>query len=224
MDERPILFSGPMVRAILEGRKTQTRRTVATRLLDLFGEPDGWEAQHFSTWRSWCHHSNQMEHFTSPYGQPGDRLWVRETWLELHRDHWGDTSLPRQAVYNHPWPRVNACAYRADTSPENDKVRESYGYRWRPSIHMPRWASRLSVDIVNLRVERLHDISEADARAEGIATLADGGWGWPEWPCGCTSARAAFMALWKEINGAESWDANPWVWVVEFRWVEGSTP
>lgn len=181
MKERPILFSGPMVRALLAGTKTQTRRIVKARDLEWMDvhqglrEPDNAER---------C-----------PYGQPGNRLWVRETW------HDASSAL-------------HSCVlYRADGD-------ELYGGKWCPSIHMPRWASRITLEVTGVRVDRLQDINEADARAEGIT---DGGClncGEPE-PCNCAApqpdARDAFVHLWMSINGPDSWAANPWVWVIEFR-------
>lgn len=232
MKERPILFSGPMVRAILEGRKTQTRRVIkpqpvpfiqytpdihpTTRTapyIDAYcGErktaknPRGMSRD----WYWWTADNRLGEHVARcPYGQPGDRLWVRETFADL-----------RGAGFD------RAFAYLADSSKkgyedeESKRCRLDYGVKWKPSIHMPRIASRITLEITGVRVERLQDITEEDARAEGIT---DGGCtecGNHE-PCGCANpspdARDAFCFLWGEINGAESWAANPWVWVIEFK-------
>ena len=177
MTERPILFSGPMVRAILEGRKTMTRRVIK---LQPTGAAD---VQYRVAAAVTMPVSGRQQ--VCPYGRVGDHLWVRETWAP------------------HAWPPTGpSYQYAADDqypAPE----------RWRPSIHMPRAASRITLEVLNVRVERLHDISEEDAKAEGVTLKGtsryDG------------EARDAFEALWCGINGAESWDANPWVWRISFR-------
>jgi hypothetical protein len=183
--ERPILFSGPMVRAILEGRKTQTRRIINPkwwRCLDPENEQDRIAAL------SMC-----------PYGQPGDRLWVRETWAMMPDCHPVD-SYPVYRATDPGWDDSNS------------------GLRWRPSIHMPRWASRITLEITCVRVERLCEISDEDAIAEGITEQEaedptyDGSQ--PAW---------AFMTLWDSINGFGSWAANPFVWVVEFQPINGTS-
>jgi hypothetical protein len=167
MKERPILFSGPMVRAILEGRKTQTRRIVKPQPLCIAsGE--------------WI-----MNGSACKYGKPGDRLWVRETWWAPRDDVRGE--YKREYI-----------KYAATLDGMGQPT-------WKPSIHMPRWASRINLEVVSVRVERLQNISEEDARAEGI---------WqPNWPL-------SWRQLWESINGAGSWEANPWVWVVEFKRIE----
>ena len=212
MKERPILFSAPMVRAIIEGRKTQTRRVVKP-----VGNDDAFVLLDYGT-GFWPYRSddgessitadgNEAPHYC-PYGQPGDRLWVREA---FHGYHWDQ---PR-AVY-----RADGECQRVRTQIESYEVG-----RWTPSIHMPRWASRITLEVVCVRVERLNDISEKDAIAEGIAyddsipfngpwfaSQGDAqGYGWP---------KDAYQDLWESINGAGSWAANPWVWVVEFKRVQ----
>lgn len=166
MKERPIILSGPMVRAILAGAKTQTRRVVKPQAMGQWGPV-----------------------VPCPYGRPGDRLWVREAWRPVHG---GYSDL--------------GARYRADF--ERDQT------VWRPSIHMPRWASRITLEVTGVRVERLQDISEADAQAEGSF----------EWAAeqdtpvrDLDEARLVYLQLWQSINGPASWDADPWVWVVEFR-------
>lgn len=195
MRERPILFSAPMVRAILEGRKTQTRRVfkLPRRMEwypDLGGEREGWYCDIGG--RGWWHVSETA----CPYGAPGDRLWVRETW----------------GLYQHQFDHeCHDVIYRADDQrPIVD--------RWRPSIHMPRWASHIDLEVTGVRVERLQDISEADAMAEGVPEAIPF-----ETP---GFYRQGFHDLWESINGAGSWDANPWVWVVEFQRIvkEGASP
>jgi hypothetical protein len=185
--ERPILMSGPLVREILAGRKTQTRRPVKPQpdFVDP-GEDD------LSALLARC-----------PYGHPGDRLWVRETFCKLDREHWNDPRLPKfHLSTRYGTPRRNAVAYRAECDADSERCRKELGYRWTPSIHMPRWASRLTLDIVAVGIERLTCIVDCDAKKEGVADVA------------------AFVAKWKEIYGAESWDADPFVWVIEFRRVE----
>lgn len=176
MKERPILFNGEMVRAILEGRKTQTRRVVKDCYL-MGGPPEDYLL-------SRC-----------PFGQPGDRLWVRETFF----------SFRHARVFS----TASHIVYRADYSGQQaeDDATECHG--WKPSIHMPRWASRISLEITDVRVERLDDISNADCFAEGLPSDTTKG------------NRTWFSDLWEEINGKGSWAANPWVWVIEFRKLEG---
>jgi hypothetical protein len=208
MRERPILFNAPMVRAILAGTKTQTRRVVK---LWEFYEPldkaplmpaDLEYLPDFRAYRSTC-----------PYGQPGDRLWVRESF---------DPIYPQDPSYNGGKPIEYD--YQA-TYKHGDRLGDLIGVKkkWKPSIHMPRRASRITLEITGVRVERLQDISEADAQAEGINVLPtlkgqacniDGG------PLLAGGPRLAFRDLWQSINGPESWQATPWVWVVEFKPLE----
>jgi hypothetical protein len=203
MKERPIIFSGPMVRAILEGRKTQTRRVVTDKHLRRLGLERHGEFIHTTEGQQW---DGTFEgEFWNPFGPPGDRLWVRETWA--HR-RWmlGDASPNPTTIYRADGDDLNGCSY------------------WRSPIHMPRWASRITLEIVSVRVERLRDISESDAKAEGagpyrcpmaesLVNAVGGGMN----PIPYTSG---FANLWNSINGPESWAANPWVWVIEFRRVE----
>lgn len=208
MKERPILFSAPMVRAILEGRKTQTRRVVKP------GPPDGLGMYAcLGAWRyeGVDYRANEVE--TCPYGVPGDRLWVRETWqmvdpLEVPENRRGSRApfTGCQGARIIPW----VATYRAD----GELAHERYGdIVWKPSIHMPRWASRITLEITGVRVERLQDISEEDALAEGVHRFD---WQDDNGECPATT-REAFARLWASINGPDSWTANPWVWVVEFR-------
>ncbi|ANN78933.1 hypothetical protein [Bordetella flabilis] len=201
MRERPILFSAPMVRAILAGTKTQTRRVVkpakdrdigcALAPCELAGE------------------INRGEYRNSWYGKIGDRLWVRETHLNSWRINPEDPTGPR--VFSH------VAAFAADGH------ELSPGEKWIPSIHMLRAASRITLEITGVRVERLQQITAADARAEGILARGCLSCSEPE-PCGCSSPHSSslddFRSLWLDINGPRSWNANPWVWVVEFRRVE----
>jgi hypothetical protein len=215
MKERPILFSAPMVRAILDGTKTQTRRAVRKQFADdaLVAEvaattSEGWQTSgHSGMW--WDDAGACLDDAVRcPYGMPGDRLWVRETWAVPHRfDHLGPSNIPPKGVPTH---------YAA--------TEDRGGLRWRPSIHMCRWASRITLEITDVRVERLQDISAADAKAEGIeGQFDDGPWRnycrdgyW--FPEGKDTAPVfSYQSLWESINGPVSWDANPWVWVVEFK-------
>jgi len=231
MRERPILFSGPMVRAILDGTKTQTRRVVkpAGALLAMSWSPLHPERGLRVTTRTGKHstHTGPVSEALSacPYGEPGDRLWVRETWgLHGHGDYtwWCRDSIKGRTADD--LALSYEVAYAADATSEYD--------HWRPSIHMPRWASRLTLEVTSVRVERLHAITEDDARAEGVD------WSRPEpygerWdddredprevgypPAGASFARDNFRRLWSSINRSESWAANPWVWVVGFKRVE----
>jgi len=184
MKERPILMSAPMVRALLAGTKTQTRRVVKGRALDWLNESG------FSP--SFVAHP---ENHLCPYGAPGDRLWVRETWAQ-NENQLSETSMDTSIVF-----RADGEARALDNGCEK---------AWRPSIHMPRWASRITLEINDVRVERLQEISEADALAEGIthSTLND--------------PRVEYRWLWESINGHGSWDANPWVWPITFRRIAAS--
>jgi hypothetical protein len=194
--ERPIIFGGPEVRAILDGRKTQTRRAVTHRHADLdicYRMGDG-RLVH-----------PMMGVVSCPYGVPGDRLWVRETFRQSH----GSMSVH----------------YAADAD-------EVSGGPWRPSIYMPRWASRLTLEITDVRVQRLQEISEEDARAEGVCDFANGcclacnsrGHN-VTYPSGCPNCAATghdhsskFRNLWDSANGKRApWSSNPWGWALTFR-------
>lgn len=241
MKERPILFSGPMVRAILAGRKTQTRRIVK-KLPCQCGSfdpqemcnttPEGWQTTgHSGRW--WCACCTSDEDAANcPYGKPEDRLWVRETF-----------SVDGRPIY--PCP---AAWYRASDDPGESGVHicpsDRYGkwsdclacweeshrkFKWKPSIFMPRELSRITLKVVSVRVERLSEITEADAIAEGMHKFAGDLGLWGSDPKGTPggqvggSAVEAYALLWESINGPGSWDANPWVWVVEFKRVETQT-
>lgn len=207
--ERPILFSAPMVRAILESRKTVTRRALNAQALKNIG---------YGVQLGECHelpregplHPNSIGYYTDfcPIGQPGDRLWVRETFIDLR-----GTGVEHRPDPDGPLQRY---AYAADCRPgsHSDEARKDFGLKYKPSIHMPRAACRILLEITDVRVERLQDISRADIRAEGLQCP-------PELASDDVSPNyrdwypAAWRELWNSTGG--NWDANPWVWVVEFK-------
>ena len=254
MKEHPILFSAPMIRAILAGTKTQTRRIV---------KPQPEHAQ-IHTWkgetlydgeaRVWCWRDNvwpdasvdcngrdDVSALLLPFArwEVGDRLWVKETWAAFtggrtqDGEEWDEytgkiADMRDENGLN--YVGTDGLAFAADG-------KHSPG-RWRPSIFMPRWASRITLEVTDVRVERLQAISDADARAEGLRCLSkdggvtykhgipdrdglpgtdDDGWPWHEWE---VDPRAAYRKLWESINGAASWVSDPWVWVLGFRRVE----
>jgi len=229
MSERPILFSGAMVRAILDGRKTQTRRIFKRKHGPLTSMP---ESVHRLADCGWGFISPPEPDETRalriigggpgyqcPYGQPGDRLWVRETWRPV-MESWrsfveyaaGGTTLD-----NVNRDRLAPLTRLALRFPGARRDRNSEA--WHPSIHMPRWASRISLEVKAVRVERLQDISEADILAEGVTVASIAaltGIPWSDMP----TLYHAWRTLWEYINGMESWLDNPWVWVVEFARVQ----
>lgn len=229
MKERPILFSAPMVRAILDGRKTQTRR-IAVKT----SQPRSVYVTDFDFKELKIEienkHSGHRYWKQCPYGIPGDRLWVRETWrytassLEESRAITEDISsgiaVDWRATY------IDNCMKHLGFSREDAEIADDFE-TWRPSIHMPRWASRILLEITGVRVERLADISEEDAAAEGIYNDGDvipfnGPWFVePHDTRGYSTASDCYCALWEKINGAGSWMTNPWVWVVQFKQLKG---
>lgn len=238
MRERPILFSAPMVRAILAGTKTQTRRVAKWKprepglnlsfsglhlgfYNEAAGARSGWVLRSRDGGGRWNDRTHPLH---CPYGAPGDRLWVRETWFPdppIDGSWPGDISWQDErridGVPEH-YRKPRHCIFAASWT--------GIDLRWRPGIHMPRWASRITLEITGVRVERLHAITEDDARAEGV----DGPhWGrWTDLEGRLTPPESAparpwahsFFVAWSEINGRDSLWANPWVWVVEFRRLE----
>lgn len=202
---KPILFSTPMVQAILSGKKTMTRRIVkpqpgedceAGKVPIILGNEDDWGKWYWDT-----EEGERILKFC-PYGMPGDILWVRESFYDCSQVEQPPCDLdPSAQDY---MPRFS---YKAD----HDDWEE---VRWRPSIHMPKEACRLFLKVKSISIERLQDISEEDARSEGAgpATLHN--------QTGNYTHKYGFQRLWYEINGHESWNANPWVWVIEFESVE----
>lgn len=260
MKERPILFNGAMVRAILAGTKTQTRRVIKPQIEPWGANGFKWDG-HEPGKKTGAVASNRLDMdfintfmtLACPFGLPGDRLAVKETFYawgrwetrysaKKGRDEWHFVDMTIECGKQYRYP----ASMTGDNGP---RQRGSVTPQWwkRPAIFMPRWASRITLEITNVRVERLNDVSEADARAEGIERehgvivgadcvggvhreITDTRYYVPGAPdmqqrpsddipgfdCGCD----AFAALWESVNGPGSWDANPWVWVVEFKRVE----
>lgn len=240
MNAKPILFSNEMVRALLEGRKTQTRRVVNNP--EYFGCLTG-DCPHDLS--DECANAMRAE---CPYGKPGDLLWVRETWADLiavspatdkpmdigpgerliqEPTFWTDEKGRQRWNYD-----GQVIAYRANSDVEfcdgdgfmGDMADRSDMPRWRSPIHMPRWASRLTLRITDVRVQRLQDISEADAKAEGVQ-MEDERY-WVDYSMPGTqitlSAKKSFNTLWESINGPGSWEANPWVWALTFEVIKAN--
>lgn len=170
-----------MVRALLDGRKTQTRREIRPQPMHVDGGVPYRAPK--------PHEPTDAVFLPCRYGKSGDRLWVRETWREREPDQ--DTF---------------SLEFRADRPEYKTRDDDPCAIPWRPSIHMPRAVSRITLEVTGVRVERLQDISEADARAEGVEGLGQ-----------MFDARTAYAALWQSIHGPGSWAANPWVWCVEFK-------
>jgi hypothetical protein len=211
MKESPIIFGADMVAAILRGDKTQTRRVIKPQPpaeIEEFlpADPEGFWGFNHDNRPTLCIHC--------PYGEIGDRLWLREAW----------------SYYEHE-TLFDCIRYKADgycRKPDFARMTEEQcgafemhcdgcgcaDHRWRSPIHMPRWASRITLEIAGLRVERLQDISEEDAQAEGVTESI-------VLPGDCGSFVASFGYLWESIHGAGSWAENPWVWVIEFKRVGG---
>ncbi len=193
MTEKPILFSSEMVRAILEGRKTQTRRVIkpkpSAKLYQYMSRNEWYEAD-----------GQEPKYYTlhkSPYGVTGDLLWVRETWSPV------PTSAFSNVVYDPENPGMGA-VHRAGWSKADP------GTGWKPSIHMPRWASRITLEIERVSVERVQDIGDYSCEAEGVSLANASIPGY---------LRKRFQILWDSINDKRgfSWSSNPWVWVISFR-------
>ena len=220
--ERGMIFNGEMVRAILSGQKTQTRRIVKCDFQEIAGRDDGslWP------WREDCEHAEDYW-YPCPHGNVGDRIWVRETWAALGNEDgcsidWNENLVKEGGAAGARIYRAS-CEQKqedyglwsipddAEWKPHTDNMK--YEGVWVPSIHMPRWASRILLEITNVRVERLNDISNEDAKAEGYPAelAADGGYYDPFlW----------FRNLWDGIYPEQSFKHNPWAWVIEFKRVQ----
>lgn len=196
MKQTPILFSTPMVKALLDGRKTQTRRILKDQPVKAKAH-DGFSFLNVPKIGPIWDAKNKC-----PYGQPGDLLWVRETW-------YNDAGFGSPIYY-----------YRADGEFDELFVRHKLGqvgpFKWKPSIYMPKAAARIWLRITDVRVERLQDISEDDAEAEGILIDDEGlmCFDYINKTMRHIVPEESYKSLWESINGPESWDANPWVWVV----------
>lgn len=234
MTERGMIFNAEMVRVILDGRKTQTRRIMKAQPSEDFTPMNmALEADYKARWytpgivdkdgylqpagKEVFGVANENEGYSCPFGAVGDRIWVRETWARYNIDQ-DSHDMAYRATIPEDWPESG---------------------RWRPSIHMPRWASRITLEITDVRVERLNAISEQDAQSEGVHTEV-----WDQTVVARNYAaideffqfwsedmphyvemnqlyRSSFRSLWESIYGAENWQANPWVWVIEFKRVGG---
>ena len=233
MKERPILFSAPMVNAILDGRKTMTRRVMKLQPSmrpDLFNGDvakemagSAWKGQTLAVWPG----ESEFDYCDChcPYGAPGDLLWVREAHATVNTAEgpalayrsdsairtWREFSETFGADYG-VGPSMNYDAYPGEYCMWwEDLLRGEPDHRWKPSIHMPRWASRITLEVTDVRVERLQEISRKDAISEGCPF---------EHPTGVaanTDPKRWYSKLWDEINGTGSWASSPWVWVVEFK-------
>ncbi|HEJ9640096.1 TPA: hypothetical protein SMN38_002503 [Proteus mirabilis] len=202
MKERGIIFNTEMVKAILDGRKTQTRRVMNNQPCTLSGETISVQQDDFNFRWAGDLHNDTSGWFPCPLGKIGDRLWVRETWRKFDfSDECGCSEYPCGC------PENGAIMYRATQDDGESK--------WRPSIHMPRRYSRITLEITNVRVERLNDISNDDAKSEGCWYGRGGGV-----PDKALTPSDQFPTLWEEIYGDGSWLNNPWVWVIEFRKIE----
>lgn len=219
--ERPILFSAPMVRAILEGRKTVTRRAVkatkahADGFMMLDHGKGWWPYNAFGDFTS--DHEGMEYPIACPYGQTGERLWVRETWYCNHSEVQKGPYLQPADMQDLDQAREDGdLVYAADGLNPYEQDQPT----WKPSIHTPRWVSRILLEITDVRVERLQDISEEQAKAEGVRLYTDhaelGDWWHVEGVETYSAApRKSFELLWNSVGG--DWDANAWVWVVEFK-------
>ncbi|MFW3786617.1 hypothetical protein ACKLKE_24385 [Klebsiella quasipneumoniae subsp. similipneumoniae] len=227
MTERGMIFNAEMVRAILAGRKTQTRRIMKVQpesnQLGLLLITDSTKHSDIGKYH-WAESNATGNHvrsklFSCPFGAVGDRIWVRETWSSDFANYYPNDRVWYAADNNRRLDIEVADGVRGIYSPESDV---HVPFRWHPSIHMPRWASRITLEITDVRVERLNAISQEDAQAEGMELT-----GWrptysdPDSGGEVMTPYDNFAELWSSIYGEESWNANPWVWVIEFKRVEG---
>lgn len=238
MKERPIIFNADMVRTVLDGRKTQTRRIIQSpaknmqaagqKVIDYREPGDKWYGEHVFSMRNqsgtWCDYTKEQFLAKCPFGEVGDRLWVKETWSVVSHAFDDDGLMidyvpdrPAKAVHEKPFGRgyySGHAIYAADggfTWGDDDGCVDGRSC-WKPSIHMPRWASRITLEITGVRVERLHAITLGDICKEfgcGLYDFQPATYGFTVWE-----------ELWKSIYGDDSWQANPWVWVIEFKRLE----
>lgn len=222
MKERPIIFNGAMVRAILAGTKTQTRRIVKPQPLD--GQPE--LAAHLARRGhfEWFTTAREGTSWRCPYGVPGDRLWVRETWRYADWTEDGDPWIRYKAdedvrlvdSVSEEWSERLTEIWAGLSVGENFNIdNRAADRRWRSARFMPRWASRLTLEITDVRAQRLQEISEEDARAEGAPQCSRRVVGFDE---GCPSYVCGFKQIWSSINAKRApWASNPWVWAISFR-------
>ncbi|EAM8673193.1 hypothetical protein BL252_06445 [Salmonella enterica] len=213
MKERGMIFNGEMVRAILDGRKTQTRRIMKNQPAGDYPETPAL-IRNVGTGFQWHGLYGESSIFNCPLGSIGERIWVRET-FRVHSRASDVATLVYRASVRNSWTeqthRVPVAVCNKPAIPE----------KWTPSIHMPRWASRITLEITDVRVERVQDISQIDAIAEGgppdhpSFSKISREMGFSDWP------RSWFAQTWWGIYGREAWNTNPWVWVIEFKRVEG---
>lgn len=223
MKERGIIFNTEMVRAIIDGRKTQTRCIAKFKPIDKAlnlnysglragnyhaGVKDGRCVLRSTDGATW---NDRTYPLTCPYGNVGNRLWVRETWQGPLVDSEKAYDLFKDPT---PYQKVENCVYKADGgyAPEYIDCDDNFRQGWRPSTQMPRWASRITLEITDVRVERLNDISNEDAKSEGCWYGRGGGV-----PDEAVTPSDYFPTLWESLYGKGSWDRNPWVWVIEFK-------
>ncbi len=235
MRARPILFSAPMIRALLAGRKTQTRRLVEPQPLAVLAQPgDGKAPSHAIINRAQktgviINEYGNEDWLRSPYGYPGDRLWVRET---VRAEVVNDLAYVRYIA-------DNSLVLVENSQEAADEWHDMYCYRGKhgatvPSIHMPQWCSRMTLEITGIRIERLQNVTEQDALAEGAIPIECDHIRRSCEEIGCygDTARAAFRGIWESVDGNwesvdgnwesvdGNWDANPWVWVIEFKVIQ----
>ncbi|MFC2189584.1 hypothetical protein ACFLIP_03545 [Enterobacter hormaechei] len=242
MKERGMIFNGEMVRAILDGRKTQTRRIMKIQPSDGFHPThNGYDLDLNAHWytpgvvdkngylqpakKDVFGVADENEGYTCPFGAVGDRIWVREA---FQGPLVSEEFLEEYRAYPEKFENPEYCEYAADGGPRPEycDLDDNLRHGWRPSIHMPRWASRILLEITNVGVQRLQSISPNDAAREGLVKLPATGrycinQGDQYFGGASHDAREVFSWLWASIYGEESWKANPWVWVIEFERIEG---
>lgn len=236
--ERPILFSGPMVHAILEGRKTQTRRVIKPQPESSWNVTSAYavsspESEHDGTWNWLDATGHRWDLFRCPYGVPGDELWVREKWrpyLSRYSSGIQYAGGDYKNTVDDDYERLMELIMRTGGDLQIPSYKLKQNDRWRPSIHMPRWASRIQLRISDIRVERVQDISEKDAIAEGCNDEQFCHCGDPmenhsayvgHSPVSMNPPEIQFAELWNSINGDKyPMVSNPWVWVVECERIE----
>lgn len=235
MKERPILFNTEMVNAVVEGRKTQTRRIIKPQPVFKEGTGFHWKGAMYGIGSDYAETVSNFTNYSCPVGRVGDRLWVRETFCMGRIEEDDNPFLWPKPLYVDNYEGQDAYPIYKQMVVKENIVHEDV--IWSPSIHMPRSASRIMLEITKIRVERLNDISEKDAIAEGVEPVVvpdnipvEGGYTRDNremWKGYKNHARAyrdtakdSFMSLWQEIYGTQSWDSNEWVWVVEFKRID----